>query len=641
MNTHKIVVLIIITIIILTTNNQLKASKNKYLVDSISTLLNTPQPDSILFDNIFEFIRKNRQNLGSDYLPLLHTYAKKSELCGYKKGLMQSFDIIGLQYRYDENYDSALFYHNQSLKMALLYNDINQQYYNYNNLAQVYRMQDLSVQAIFYFHKALKIAEALGNQKYASRTMNTLGATYVVQKDYNQAMHYFRESAKIAKKRNDKRTVAYNYGSIGEVFLFQNQNDSAMYYFVASKNILVELGSERGMAVAEHLIGQAHFALNNFNAAEFYFSKGLAMHLKEDNTRYQALCYAYLGKIKMKQNKPDSAEYYLLKAENIAKSIHSFENLILVFESFFDLYKNTQNWEKAIYSLQTSQNYKDSIISISNAKEIQSIEIAYETNRKEQTIKLLSAENEIKNQRINMGLILIGLLVLSIIMVIYLQAMRKKQTQLSYDKLKQQLMLSQMNPHFIFNALASIQSYMYKNDAKKAAAYMGNFAALSRSILNNSSAESIPLEEEIETLRNYIELEKMRMNNNFDYNIILPDEIDAEFIHIPPMLLQPFVENALKHGLKDCNLPGKLTLVFTELNNLISAEITDNGIGIYKALDQKNSNHKSKATEIFKQRMKILQRKYPNIPEPQIVDLTNSETKQSGTKILVFMPIIN
>ena len=92
---------------------------------------------------------------------------------------------------------------------------------------------------------------------------------------------------------------------------------------------------------------------------------------------------------------------------------------------------------------------------------------------------------------------------------------------------------------------------MYKNETKKAAQFLGNFASLSRSILKYSSEESIDLEKEIETLKNYIELERMRMKDSFDYEIVLSNDLETEFIHIPPMMIQPFIENAIKHGFRD------------------------------------------------------------------------------------------
>ena len=606
------------------------------IADSISKeIINAP--DSLM-DALLITIKKNRKKLKANYIPLLLEYANKSEAINYPKGQMQAFDRIGLQYRFNEVFDSAIYYHNLSLELALEFRDSTQLYYNYNNLGQVYRKQNLNVQAINYFFKALQINEALGDTKATSFTQNILGATYVVQKDYDKAMQYFRMSNVLGKANNDKKTLAYNYGAMGEVFLLQNQIDSAMHYLTIAKQLKIEIGSKKGILVANHLIGQVFYAKNDMANSEKYFNLALVGHLKNHNKRYQSLCYAYLGMICTKQNKFDNAEISLLKGEEIAKSSHSLENLILINDALFELYKKTEKWEKAIISLQRSNTYQDSIINIVNGHQLQSLEIEYETQKKEQHIKLLSAENKIKNQRIKLGFVLIIILITSIMLGIYVQFMRKKQAEMKQDKLKQQLMLSQMNPHFIFNILASIQSFMYKNDAKKAASYMGNFASLSRSILNNSTAESISLFEEIETLRNYLELEKMRMKTAFDFKINLPEETDAEFIYIPPMMLQPFVENAIKHGFKNTESKEILTLDFSDTSNLVKVEITDNGIGINASMQNRNSNHRSKATEILKHRMKILQKKYRNIPELVIKDL--SELNKSGTKVIVYLPII-
>lgn len=218
-----------------------------------------------------------------------------------------------------------------------------------------------------------------------------------------------------------------------------------------------------------------------------------------------------------------------------------------------------------------------------------------------------------------------------------MQWMRRKQARYERDGLKQQLMRSQMNPHFLFNALGSIQGYMYKNETKKAAGFLGNFASLTRSILENSTEEYIALEEEVNTLKNYLELEKMRMNNRFDYTITFNEEMETEFICVPPMLLQPFVENSIKHGLRDISSGGKLDITLLEHESFIEAHIIDNGIGIKKAAQNKAGQYKSKATSIFKQRMDILKKSFDKLPELEIVDL-ETEGKQ-GTKVIVFLPI--
>lgn len=615
--------------------------KNRYplnlLADSIHSELMLASDTSKL-NNLFTLIRKNRVNLEMNYIPLLYDFANKSKLVDYEVGQMQALDRIGLQYRFNEQYDSALYYHNLSLNLALKLSDSVQLYYNYNNIGQVYRQQNLNVLAIKYLHKALKITEALGDTKAISFTQNTLGSAYVAQKDYDKAMQYFRKSIALGKINNDKGTLAYNYSTIGEVFLLQNQIDSALLYLNLGKILKKELGNRRGIPISDHLTGQAYYVRGDMINSEKYFDLALNGHINNKNKRYQSFCYAYLGMINIQTNKLDQAEVLLKKGEEIAKSIHSMEYLILIYDAFFELYKKTGKWEKAIESLQLSNNYEDSIINIINGQQLQSLEVEYETDKKEQQIELLSAENKIKNQRIRLGIAVISVLLLLVIIIFFLMSVRKKNAQMAQDDLKQKLFRSQMNPHFIFNALGSIQNYMYKNETKKAAQFLGNFASLSRSILKYSNEESISLEKEIETLTNYLELEKMRMNNIFSYEFIYNQDLETEFINIPPMMVQPFIENAIKHGLKEVESNGKISIEIKDTADILEVIILDNGIGFEKSQQNKDENHESMATQIFNERMKHLRKKNKHIPDMRIEDI--SSDKNSGTKIHLFLPII-
>ena len=608
------------------------------LKDSLISVLTDARNDTLIVDSVYALIKIYRRQLKDEYKNILVDYINYSTNIGYTRGAMRMYDRLGLNERYSERFDSAVFYHLKSLELAIQLKDSFQMAYNYNNIGQTYRLQDMSSLAIKNFHKALDLQEANGNEKGASFTQNTLGAVYVVQKDYDQAMHYFRESQKIAKRRNDLRTQSYNLGAMGEVYMLQNQPDSAILYFNTAKDIKLEMGDKKGLGVSNHLIGQAYFNKGDYAKAESYLNEALKLHNKYHTERYIALCYDFLGKVKLQQNKYDEAADYLLKAKAISSNIHSYENLLSINGSLKELYKKQHQWPLAMEVMLQNEQIDDSIYSLKKTREMQALEIEYETEKREQQIKLLSAENEIKEQRLKIGIAIIALLVLAIGFGVFMQKEKQKRILLERDKVKQQLLRSQMNPHFLFNALGSIQSYMYQNDVKTAARYMGNFASLTRSILNNSAVEQVSLEEEISTLKNYLELEKMRLQSNFQYSIEVPEDIDAEFIAVPPMLIQPFVENAIKHGIKNYSSGGRVRLVFEEKEDLIHVMIEDNGEGINTTKEKVTSNHKSMATTIFKQRMKIIRDKFPNVPEPVICDL--SENDRKGTRIDLYLPIL-
>jgi LytS/YehU family sensor histidine kinase len=186
--------------------------------------------------------------------------------------------------------------------------------------------------------------------------------------------------------------------------------------------------------------------------------------------------------------------------------------------------------------------------------------------------------------------------------------------------------------------LNSIQQLISKNKNKEASHYLSKFSSLSRIILEYSAQESIPLEKEIELLSGYIEIEKLRSGNVFDYEIITGEDMEVEFIEIPPMAIQPFVENAIKHGLKQMEKGGFLRLIFEEHGDILKVTIEDNGVGINNSKEREASDHRSMAMNIFETRRKLFQKQYKKKLEVSIVDLS-SEGK-SGTRVTIELPIL-
>lgn len=201
----------------------------------------------------------------------------------------------------------------------------------------------------------------------------------------------------------------------------------------------------------------------------------------------------------------------------------------------------------------------------------------------------------------------------------------------------------QMNPHFIFNALDSISSFIFKNDPQKAVRYLNNFAKLMRLTLESSMEHLHPVETEVSILKNYLELEKLRFQGKFDYSIDLDDEIDYD-IGIPPMLIQPHVENAILHGLKPMASGGKLELRF-ELNDdddMLIIEIEDNGIGRQKAKEfNRKKDHRSMATQINEDRIRLLKMSKNEKIDIAIIDKKDEKEQALGTLVVIKLPAEN
>ncbi len=150
---------------------------------------------------------------------------------------------------------------------------------------------------------------------------------------------------------------------------------------------------------------------------------------------------------------------------------------------------------------------------------------------------------------------------------------------------------------------------------------------------------SINLSEEIEILKNYMELEKMRLKNSFEYEINCPDQLETEFIDIPPMMIQPFVENAIKHGLKEGKDKGRLIGSFEDKDEYLEVQIIDNGVGIDASMKSKQTRHKSMAISIFNRRMQIYRKHSRKVPLPNLTD--RSSSGERGTRVELFLPVLN
>ena len=253
---------------------------------------------------------------------------------------------------------------------------------------------------------------------------------------------------------------------------------------------------------------------------------------------------------------------------------------------------------------------------------------------------MLTTENQLKNNRIRAAIVIVVILVLLILMIVYVLQIRKKQAELKQNILQQQVLRSQMNPHFIFNVLGSIQNFMLQNDTRKASDFLSKFATLTRATLNNSAVETITLANEIDMLTNYIELEKMRSNSSFDFRIDYDDDLEVDFIKIPPMLIQPFVENSIKHGLVNLDRPGLLKIKITDKTDWIEFVIEDNGNGIVEK-EEKKTGHKSMAMIIFEKRRRLIQQKYNKDFKFELINLKDVNQAQSGVRVIIDIPIID
>ena len=210
-------------------------------------------------------------------------------------------------------------------------------------------------------------------------------------------------------------------------------------------------------------------------------------------------------------------------------------------------------------------------------------------------------------------------------------------TEKKLTELEMQALKAQINPHFVFNCLNSIKGFIFDRDYAQADKYLDKFADLMRSTIDNSDASIISLQSEISYLDNYLQLEKLRFEDKVDYKIAVSADVDKEKCFVPAMLLQPYVENAIRHGMRFLeNKKGRINInVFAE-NNFLVCEIDDNGIGREKAAALKSERHieyQSRGMNISKRRAELY-----NIQQ-QVTDKTDEQGNAAGTTVTVKIPL--
>jgi hypothetical protein len=234
------------------------------------------------------------------------------------------------------------------------------------------------------------------------------------------------------------------------------------------------------------------------------------------------------------------------------------------------------------------------------------------------------------------------LLATSFVLVVYWFYLRKlKQVKERYELERKQASLqltairAQMNPHFIFNVMNSIRNYMQNHDMKSAEKYLVSFSKLVRYTLDNSDMQVVTLEEELASLRNYVELEMQQFEEGFDFSVKVEDEIELSDYQLPSMLLQPFIENAIKHGISRIKEKGRICISISLKDGRLLIAIEDNGIGVESSItwnDANRTGHKSKGTSIIFQRIEAFNKAYSKNIRARILNLSSADGHSKGTR---------
>ncbi|MHA7130311.1 tetratricopeptide repeat-containing sensor histidine kinase [Algoriphagus namhaensis] len=511
-----------------------------------------------------------------------------------------------------------------------------------NNSLGAYYIQvgDVS-KALGHILEAERIYRELGNQE--SRLLavyNNLGIVYNRSGDWSKAIDVYKKAIESAEKEGIPQQKAMLFNNLGSAYDNLGLYDSAVLAFEKVEQVSREADLELGIMMAKSNLGSVYHSMGqNAQAAEAY-GEALIISQRGNYTRNTATILIGLGDAYAGLEKWKLAEEYFQKGLAIAEEIQSWPLLEDGFAGLAEVYELRKDYPRALDAFKNLQVVRDSLFSLEKSETVEELKMRFETEQQEAEIVNLSQQNQIQTleiQRKNQLVILLVLVFLVITGAGWSFYQRKKlKAEKENSNLEQRFLRSQLNPHFIFNALSTVQNYMLKAEGRKAAYFLGKFAKLMRQVLENSRTEFIPLQEEIRMMENYLELEQMLSQKDFSFEIFVDNNLDPESIAIPPMFVQPFLENAIKHGLR--NEDGIIRIRFGLDGHLVRIAIEDNGQGINN--QQIQQAHRSLSTSIIRERIENYNRKLDTPIQLQI--LPAQEGKQEpGTLVRLSVPYVS
>lgn len=548
-----------------------------------------------------------------------------------------------------------------------------------NYLASVYWMTGDFESSTVLYQLALDHADKTHEAGLIAKVSMNLASNYNYLGDYESAIQYSLKALDIKEKAGNVERICYHYVSTGNVFKEINNIDKWLEYTMKAYRLKgrPECASVSDIAAIYNSLGGIAEQRSQYNEALAYYD---TLRIISDTAEYRqglsvaftnsALVYEQLGNPRKALQLITKAEAYfgpnpydLIFNYNCKGALYQVlgdEKRALYYAEANIQNENIQYYSaekikclRLLYTLNRSLGYHEAAYRWSDSlrlfesnqrdeevrKAVEEMDTRFQTEKKEQQIALLTTENRLKKRSIALFIAVTIALALAIGMGILDFIRRKRHHAIRQEALQQKLLRLQMNPHFLFNALGSIQNFIYKNEVSRAAGYLNNFASLTRAILENSTQEMVPLSDEIETLRNYLVLEQMRGQDSFEFKIVASDEMDSEFIFIPPMFIQPFVENAIKHGLHNIEYYGELMVKFVETQNMLTIEIMDNGKGFDTARRPHHEGHRSMAMKIFEERCRLMTKQLKKTVHYTVVNRHEINSEETGTLVTIKLPI--
>jgi tetratricopeptide (TPR) repeat protein len=529
--------------------------------------------------------------------------------------------------------------------------------------------------AVDYADKCIQLAKKIvpgtpWQHELIQWSYSNMAALYKNAGDYETALAFTKQSDEYGKKTNGmKEDIGFC-----ELYYMIGKYDSALYYWQNWKKDYATyyVGHK---AFGDALLGRIYLKQGDIDKAIEMFNLSLNS-LKRNGKFDETFAYGsirpfiFMGEAYEKKKNYKTALSFAQKGIHFAKKKNDSRGLMQGYEVVSRIYHQLGNNDSAYTCLLEFIRLRDSVQNKQFVWRLNNYKKAAEDAKKESQILQLNRDNQIKRQQLKQEATFRYFIIAAFVALLFaalfvfrninlkrknerlmqarkeqewkIKALKSEKKHIELERqsaqLEMQALRAQMNPHFIFNSLSSINHFILKNESKIASNYLTRFSRLIRMVLINSQKPLISLQDELEMLSIYLEMERLRFKNSFNYSITFLNAIDSDNIQIPPLLLQPFCENAIWHGLMNKDGEGRLDIELSTENNTLNCVVTDNGVGRKKAEEIKSKSaekEKSMGLKITTDRLSLLNSEKGMSTYYTIDDLQDEYGKATGTRVNV------
>ena len=538
-----------------------------------------------------------------------------------------------------------------------------------NNIGAVYNEMGNYESALSSYLSSVKLREEIGDKAGIAQSNSNIGYVYQKILKFDEALKYYTKALVIDLTINNKRGIAERYNAIANIKNLQGDNSAALVTYKKALEIFSELDDKKFIAIVLDNLGIIYHNSKNNSEALKNHSEALKIRRAISDSDGIASTYINIAEIFKEESKFDTARKYYNESVTISKKIGKIEFIkdsylglsdldSLEASSVNDPFKKAESWMNAYNNFKNYTLYKDSLFNTTDSVQLNELLVKYETENKQKEIEILQKDkklqdSELKRQKLirnSIGIFTILLVLFGTLIFLFYKRRRdaeqkQKETELSLkiSETEMKALRSQMNPHFIFNALQSIQSFLLNHKSEDANIYLLKFSNLMRLVLENSQYGQVALEKDIEALKLYMELESIRLNQPFRHSFHIDQSINPQNTLIPPLLLQPFVENAIWHGLQYKKESGNIDIYISKNNSKLTIAVEDNGVGrntSKSAIKPFLYKKESLGLKLTEDRLKILNENFKANAGFVITDLFNEKKEPTGTRVELSLPLI-